>query len=282
MGEPEDADPAQICRVIRACGVVESVIYDPGAMEDRELFDRQYASLRQFCAILGGASPDARVVERGEVLAAVVPAAPDRSVVNSVAYGRAGELEQALPELAAVYEETGVRAWTVWVPHHDAEAARLLERAGHVLDAAPAGMAMELSALQAPRPADFDLDPEPGVATVARLNDLAYTYGGNHFERALQTAPSLHCYVTRLDGQPVCCVGAHDHDGDCSIVLVATIPEARGRGLAARLLAHALHEARERGCTTTSLQATKMGQSVYSRLGYRDLGATQMWERRAA
>ena len=42
----------------------------------------------------------------------------------------------------------------------------------------------------------------------------------------------------------------------------------------------ALHDARERGATTTSLQATKMGYPLYARLGYRDLGALQMWERR--
>ena len=79
----------------------------------------------------------------------------------------------------------------------------------------------------------------------------------------------------------MCCATGHDHDGDFSVTLVATLPEARGRGLAGRLLTHALHEARERGCTTTSLQATKMGQPVYGRLGYRDLGPVQMWERRA-
>jgi hypothetical protein len=42
-----------------------------------------------------------------------------------------------------------------------------------------------------------------------------------------------------------------------------------------------LHDARERGCATTSLQATKLGHSIYARLGYRDVGAVQMWERRA-
>ncbi|MGH2978133.1 MAG: GNAT family N-acetyltransferase [Solirubrobacterales bacterium] len=250
-------------------------------MEGQALFDRQYASLREFCRLLGGASPDARVVERESVLAAVVPAAPDRSVVNSVVYDRVGDLERALPELAAIYEEADVRAWTVWAPAGDAEAVRALERSGHVLDADPEAMAMELAAFRAPRPTELDLDPSPDLTTVARLNDLSYAVGGNHFERSLRSAPSLHCYVARVDGRPVCCAAGHYHNGDFSVTLVATLPEARGRGLAGRLLTHALHDARERGCTTTSLQATKMGAGVYRMLGYRDLGAVQMWERRA-
>jgi hypothetical protein len=42
----------------------------------------------------------------------------------------------------------------------------------------------------------------------------------------------------------------------------------------------ALADARRRGCATTSLQATAMGRPVYARLGYRDLGVIEMWERR--
>jgi GNAT superfamily N-acetyltransferase len=250
-------------------------------MDDQTLYNRQYASLRGFCEILGRAAPGSQVFERDGILASVVPAAPERAVVNSVTYEDAGRLERALPELAGVYEAAGVRAWTVWVPHDDAEAAGILAGAGHELDSQPEAMAMEMSSLEAPRPADLDLDPEAGPAAVARINDLAYTYGGNHFERSLRTAPSLRCYVARIDGRPVCCATGHDHDGDFSVTFVATIPEVRGRGLAGELLASALHDARERGCTTTSLQATKMGRSLYARLGYRDLGAVQMWERRA-
>ena len=207
-------------------------------MDDQTLFDRQYASLRGFCEILGRAAPDSQVFERDGVLAAVVPAAPERSVVNSVTYEDAGRLERALPELAAAYEAAGVRAWTVWVPHDDAEAAGVLARAGHVLDAEPEAMAMELSSLEAPRPADLDLDPEAGPATVARINDLAYTFGGDHFERSLRTAPSLHCYVARIDGRPVCCATGHDHDGDHSVTLrghVARGPRAGPRRPAARI-----------------------------------------------
>jgi GNAT superfamily N-acetyltransferase len=251
--------------------------------DDRELFDRQYASLREFCRLLGRASPGAQVVEQGSVLAAVVPAAPDRSVVNSLVYDDAGELEQALPELAEIYETVGVRAWTVWVPHFDAAAASALEPTGHVLDAQPEAMAMAmaLATFSARRPTDLDLDPDPDLTTIARLNDSSYTVPGNHFERSLVTAPALHRYVARMDGRPACCATGHDHDGDFSVTLVATLPEARGRGLAGRLLTAALRDALERGCSTTSLQATKMGEPVYKRLGYRELGPVQMWERRS-
>jgi hypothetical protein len=76
-------------------------------MDDSVLFDRQYASLREFCRLLGQASPEARVVEREGVLAAIVPAAPDRSVVNSVVYEHATGLERALPELAQTYAAAG-------------------------------------------------------------------------------------------------------------------------------------------------------------------------------
>jgi GNAT superfamily N-acetyltransferase len=64
------------------------------------------------------------------------------------------------------------------------------------------------------------------------------------------------------------------------VIWVATVPEARGRGVSTRLLAHALDAAREAGLETTTLQATKLGVPVYARLGYRDFGAMHMWERR--
>jgi ribosomal protein S18 acetylase RimI-like enzyme len=76
------------------------------------------------------------------------------------------------------------------------------------------------------------------------------------------------------------CVGTLDVGGDCGIYMVATRAEARGRGLATALMRQAVLDARERGLETTSLQATAMGEPIYARLGYRDLGAIKMWERR--
>jgi hypothetical protein len=45
-------------------------------------------------------------------------------------------------------------------------------------------------------------------------------------------------------------------------------------------MARALADAAEQGLETTTLQATKLGYPVYEKLGYRDLGVLQMWERR--
>jgi ribosomal protein S18 acetylase RimI-like enzyme len=83
-----------------------------------------------------------------------------------------------------------------------------------------------------------------------------------------------------VEGRPAATLAIHDHDGDAHVTLVGTLEAARGRGLATLLMRQALADARERGCTTTTLVATKMGHPVYARLGYRDFGRVQMWERR--
>jgi GNAT superfamily N-acetyltransferase len=87
-------------------------------------------------------------------------------------------------------------------------------------------------------------------------------------------------YEARLEGRPASVLATTDHEGDCGIWWVATLPEARGRGLSSRLLRVALDEARERSVRTSTLQATKLGRPVYERIGYRDIGELQMWELR--
>ena len=240
-----------------------------------------YAGLRAFCRAIAGATEDARVVELEGVTAAVIPAAPDRSAANSVMYDSAEALERALARLGPIYEEAGVRAWTVWAPQGDGDGAAVLEGAGHTLDGVPAAMAMELGGLDRTSPPGIEIDTNPEMVELGRLNDRAYEFEGDQFARALAARPpGLHAYLARLDGIPAACVAAIDQGTDCGIYFVATAPEARGRGLATELMALALADGRERGCRTTSLQATKMGYPIYARLGYRDLGALQMWERR--
>jgi GNAT superfamily N-acetyltransferase len=239
------------------------------------------ANMRAFMGTLAGSAPGGRVVQLDGVQGSVMPATPERSVVNCVLYESAAQLERALGPLAEEYERAGIRAWTVWVPRGEDAACEALSRAGHVLDARPAAMALELEHLA---PASGDSPPlaeAPSMALVGHLNDLAYGMDGD-FERGLDGIPTdpFHVYVATADGTPACSLIAFDYEGDCGIYLVATVPPARGRGLATALMVRALKDARKRGCTTSSLQATARGRPVYERLGYRDLGEIQMWERR--
>ncbi len=49
-------------------------------------------------------------------------------------------------------------------------------------------------------------------------------------------------------------------------------------GRSPELLRRALADAQTRGCSTSSLQSSPIGFSVYERLGYRDRGAIEVWE----
>jgi GNAT superfamily N-acetyltransferase len=239
-------------------------------------------SLASFVRVMASGDT-ARLVERDGVTAAVVPEVPDRSVVNSVAYRDAAGLGTALDDLATAYEEAGVSAWTVWVPEDDAEAAALLEAAGHRLDAEPTAMVLDLALLSAPDTEELDWDAEVAPQVLGRINDLAYGWPVGTFGAAMSKfgeIDGLRLYQARVDGEPVCVLGTYDHRGDCAIYFVATLEEHRGKGLARRLLHRALAEARERGLATSNLQSTTKGYPVYERLGYEPICRLQMWERR--
>jgi GNAT superfamily N-acetyltransferase len=223
-----------------------------------------------------------RIWKKEGVLASIIPAAPERSIFNSVFYRHAPGIITQLDAIAREYEEADVRAWTVWVPEEQRGVAKELERAGHVLDAEPRDMAMALDDLQAP-------DPDPGLEIVeredpeamARINEVAYGYPEGDFDVVADTSTAgLRIYFGRVNGEEVCTLGIAPVKSDAVVVWVAALPEARGRGMSGRVLARALEDARESGLETTTLQATKLGEPVYARLGYRDYGAMQMWERR--
>ncbi len=256
-------------------------------MERAEAIDRHRGSLMSFTRLMGTSGSTARVFEGDGVVAAVVPAVPDRSVVNSVGYRDAAALSAALDDLAAAYERAGVNAWTVWVPEDDRDAAALLEGAGHRLDAEPVAMVAELADLPAPDPdpdpGELDWDARADVRDVALINDRAYTWPNGTFAGAMERfgeIEGLRLYQAHVDGEPVSVLGTYDNGRDCEVYFVATLAEHRGQGLARRLLHRALLCARDRGLTTSNLQSTKKGYPVYERLGYGPICRLEMWERR--
>ena len=238
--------------------------------------DRMLDTMRHAWGALGRG--EARWVDRDGVGALVTPHVPNRSVVNSVVYTRGADIPAAYDWLEQEYAE--VDAWTVWVPETDRETASFLESHGHKLDADPAMMAVELQGWNPPV-ALPDWKPAT-VEELARINEAAYPWHDGSMERALNGSALDDKEFRLYIADDACVLGIDDVDGDAGVFFVATLPEARGRGLAAGLMAAALVEARDRGCEISTLQATKMGEPVYARLGYQRVGAIEMWEKRRA
>jgi GNAT superfamily N-acetyltransferase len=249
--------------------------------EATELRRRAIAGVRDEVEAFGSAAAGSRLLRRDDLLAAIVPACPQRSLFNSVFFDEAATLAREVDALKVAYEEAGVRAWTVWVRDDDQASARLLGERGHVLDAEPRAMAMELSALGPELQTPEGVQPGPGdSATAAALNDRAYGYGPDGFRAGLAGDTAIRWHGAFVDGEPVCCVGAIEVGDDCCVTGVATPPEHRGRGIASWLMRRALGEARDGGALTASLQASRSGAPIYERLGFADFGAIEMWELR--
>src|SRR5262249_27531346 len=181
---------------------------------------------------------------------------------------------------AEVYDDAGVDAWTVWAPADDESARAALEASGHVLDATPRAMGFALSGLRVPEPdPELEIRTEMDMELLRQINETAYGYPPGDFP-PIEPLPASEAYFASLDGRTVGTTLAWDRGDDSEITFVATLPEARGRGVAKRLLGRALELQRERGKQASTLISTKLGFPVYTALGYRDVGGLEMWERR--
>ncbi len=241
-------------------------------------------AMETFWRLLGAAAEGTFVVQRKSMLAAVNPAVPERSLFNSVMYTQSGDLLAHLDELVAIYDDAGVQGWTVWCPHDDAAVSAELARRGHRLDGTPDALALDLADLVAPDIGDLEWTLDDDLERLIAINDAAYPWPDGTFARALGQLPAdgWHIYVASVDGEAASSLMTYDTGANTRPEFVATVPDARGAGLAGRLLGLALGHARDRGCATSTLHASKLGQPVYERLGYRVVSHWDMWERRSA
>jgi GNAT superfamily N-acetyltransferase len=255
-------------------------------LDHAELRRRSIDGLGFEIRAFGSGSPGARVIDRPGLLASVCPATPDRSIFNSVLLDGEGEPEAVLDELAGIYEQQGVRAWTAWVPPGAPDRLPALLRArGHLLDGEPRTMALALDELTGGAVGPEGLEAAPGERTVVtEINDRAYGYEGPAFRSALAapSEPPIEWAVARVGGLAVSCAGTIAAGDDLVVTGVATLPDHRGRGIAGALLQSMLSAGSRRGCRSASLQASPSGAPVYTRLGFRDFGSFQLWERRPA
>jgi GNAT superfamily N-acetyltransferase len=242
------------------------------------------ASIQGFSRAFGRAARDGVVLEYDGVVGSVAPAIPFRSIFNSAAYRDSRQLAAVLPRLSADYEAAGVTAWGVWVHESDQLAMAAIEAAGLRRDSQPTAMIAALDVFEAGASGGAKLETAQDLEEFDSVLAAAYDF---------PPGVLVYCFPSLLEefrgfvardpaGTPVCALATVEVGGDCGVTLVGTAPEARGQGHASQLLQFALAEARERGCRTSTLQATQMGEAIYARLGYRPFGAMELWEKRSA
>jgi predicted GNAT family acetyltransferase len=85
-------------------------------------------------------------------------------------------------------------------------------------------------------------------------------------------------YLGILDGKPASTSGYFLGEGVVGIYFVATLPEARKRGAAFAVTQKALQDGRALGYRVGILQASKMGEPVYLRMGFKEVCRVQSYQ----
>ena len=247
-------------------------------MDDGTLRARLWAGFARLQTLLGGHTGPGSVLEREGLVASVVPGAPESPTLNAAVAIEPDAATAHLQELSDRYASANVRRWGVWLDGGAQSVARVLEHAGMAVTSASPGMGAPIDRLAI----GVEARQEADLATVGRVNDLAYGNFDQRLERTLAPLPNgiLHTYRVDLNGQPAAVAMALHHEEDCGVSFVATVPQARRRGLATAVMRQVLSHARESGCTSSTLQATDAGERLYENLGFKRLCLMQLWELR--
>jgi GNAT superfamily N-acetyltransferase len=232
-----------------------------------DLYERSAATLLAAWEEHARGASGASVRRHPGVAVAVFPDGPERAVYNNALLDRGLEpagRSAALDTLAGTYAASGVADFAAWVHESDHAMRRDLERRGYTPRESTRAMGMSLDDIRVPRPG-IDLAP-PDWAEYLRVVGVPPGF----LARADKAAYRI--LIARLDGENVATAMAFDHDGDRGIYNVGTLDRARRRGLGTGLTALLVHDARDSGLRTASLQSTPMAEHVYTTIGFRDLG----------
>jgi ribosomal protein S18 acetylase RimI-like enzyme len=252
---------------MRRHGAFQAAVIRLERVDDADLKRATWRSLAAFQTLLGSAGT---VLERDVFVASRVPSA-NSSLVNAVA--PRGDVAPHLDEIEAFYAD--IPKWGVWLDPAD-DPTPVMQR-GLVLDSTPVLMAAPIEHVE--RTEDGRVE-RVAMELVGRVNDAAYGLPPGTMGGGLSAISASGVYPYGLGDAAVAVI--QDVGDDAFVTMVATLPDRRGERLASTVLAHALHEAQRRGRTTTSLQASKLGQSIYARLGFRPLGEIHLYEKRPA
>ena len=81
----------------------------------------------------------------------------------------------------------------------------------------------------------------------------------------------MRIWIATLHGEPVAAASLFEGAGVAGVYNVATVPEARGRGIGRAVTATVLAEAVARGHRLAVLGSSDLGFPVYRRLGFTEV-----------
>ncbi len=184
---------------------------------------------------------------------------------------------QVVEEIIAHFQ---AREFTWWLhpAYLDCGWADLLLQFGFELENGPPGMALDLEQLGVSEtPAQIQIRPVNNLKML-RLWAKIFIEG---YELPKEAAEPYFCllagagldfparhYLGFLDGQPLGASSLLLSAGVAGIYNVATLPQARGKGLGSHLTRIPLMDARQMGYRAAILQSSEMGYNLYRRLGF--------------
>ncbi|MBI4259191.1 MAG: GNAT family N-acetyltransferase [Actinobacteria bacterium] len=209
---------------------------------------------------------------------------PDDSLNVGMVEGEPARPDRALLRVEELFRSRGRRMGLDLPagrhPHVEAAAGAMALRP---IASRPA-MALPVGALRGPsRRPGLTIDRVGGAPDLAAVRSIEARVFGTpghivrrFLPRAMLRARGVRMYLARLDGEPVACATSFVDRGTVGLFGVATIPTARGLGLATAVTAHAIARAAGRA-DLAWLQATPAGRPVYERMGFEPVDEWVVW-----
>jgi ribosomal protein S18 acetylase RimI-like enzyme len=199
--------------------------------------------------------------------------------------GRVGDPAAALAIAEALYPP-GIGFGIELLPSLHGE-VRLAALAGglQLIDTEPVMTVPPREVADTPSPRGLSLQrvTDPGMLDeVARVD--AASFGGEadvtrgFMPDAMLDDPAHRVYLGILDGEVVAAAETSLAGRVLGVFGVATVPEARRRGIGAAITAHVVADRRD-DADLAVLESSEMGEGVYGRLGFRTIMTREVWAR---
>lgn len=174
-------------------------------------------------------------------------------------------------------------SWIITKDSQPADLGKYLTAHGFTTFGDSAGMAIDLLEMKEDRPQPDDLkiievkdsDTLKTWCLVARTGfgipqrgdrDSMYEW----LTKDIEYKQPIRFYLASLDGKPVATSMVYFGAGVAGIYFVTTLPETRKRGIGFAITLKPLKLAREMGYRAGTLQASKLGEPIYRRMGFKE------------